>query len=194
MRYLVIGLSCMLICACAPQDIVLLDLPAAATDDGDGAVARPCIVNRDCPASYMCGRVQCAAPTGRCEPLPLVCSEVSGPICGCDGVTYWNDCVRRLAKVSSSAAGECYDAPALCGGKDNRACPANTYCAHVSPVGVCDPMEPGRCWGMPTTCPTGVKIGTYNCAAPQEPANCVGLCAAIKSELPHVLSAADVCR
>src|SRR5262249_6217200 len=46
--------------------------------------------------------------TGICTAPPPSCAAVpSQPVCGCDGVTYRNDCERRRAGVSRSHKGPC---------------------------------------------------------------------------------------
>jgi|SRR5437867_1058055 Kazal-type serine protease inhibitor-like protein len=60
----------------------------------------------------------CELPTGSCFfPIGLgVCTKRPGacarirdfrPVCGCDGKTYPNDCVRRMRGVSKSHDGAC---------------------------------------------------------------------------------------
>jgi hypothetical protein len=44
---------------------------------------------------------------GACMPVPAECPEVSEPVCGCDGVTYENDCARRAATVPKDHDGAC---------------------------------------------------------------------------------------
>jgi hypothetical protein len=51
----------------------------------------------------------CGAPDlpGTCKPVPEFCFEIYKPVCGCDGRSYSNDCVRLHAQVQLDHAGPC---------------------------------------------------------------------------------------
>jgi hypothetical protein len=48
---------------------------------------------------------------GTCVQVPFVCPMIVLPVCGCDGKTYGNDCMRERAKVSLAHPGKCIETP-----------------------------------------------------------------------------------
>jgi hypothetical protein len=64
-----------------------------------------------CPGEAICdfppGQCGFADHQGTCVPRPDVCPEIFAPVCGCDGVTYGNDCERLRAGVALDHDGEC---------------------------------------------------------------------------------------
>jgi hypothetical protein len=44
---------------------------------------------------------------GTCARVPRFCPQIYRPVCGCNGKTYPNDCVRQAAMVSKSHDGKC---------------------------------------------------------------------------------------
>ncbi len=64
-----------------------------------------------CPDKQFCdlapGSCDVPATSGTCVAPPEVCTQQHIPVCGCDGKTYSNDCLRQKAMVSKSYNGEC---------------------------------------------------------------------------------------
>jgi len=48
---------------------------------------------------------------GRCVEVSDACPEFYAPVCGCDGVTYANDCFRQAAKAQKAHDGPCECVP-----------------------------------------------------------------------------------
>ena len=84
------------------------------------------VVAKDPPEGQFCGGIQgLACPVGQfcdiaipnscggadlsgtCRIAPQVCTENYLPVCGCDGVTYGNDCARQAARMQLDHPGEC---------------------------------------------------------------------------------------
>lgn len=158
-----------------------------------GMPSEPCGDVYDCGNSFFCQKESCSAQMGACEPRPVFASPDPEPVCGCDGVTYWNDDMRRQFGVASSTAGECSGYARRCNyGTDCGDFPA--YCAHILPPGRgCDP-EPypppeGTCWVIP---PRPEMVTDSNifllCAGSgiPEPDSCADTHLAIWSQLPHI--------
>ena len=69
------------------------------------------IVGIQCDAGLWCqmpsGQCGVADGAGTCVKAPEICNQIFLPVCGCNGMTYSNDCVRQAAKVSKAHDGKC---------------------------------------------------------------------------------------
>ncbi|HEY6722553.1 MAG TPA: hypothetical protein VI197_00940 [Polyangiaceae bacterium] len=158
-----------------------------------GMTTEPCSDVYDCGNYFFCQKDSCSAAMGACEPRPVLGDPDPDPVCGCDGVTYWNDSLRRQFGVASATPGECSGYARRCNsGEDCGVFPG--YCARILPPGAsCDP-EPyprpeGTCWVIPPR-PEMVTDSTLFllCPTPSMPAPeyCADTHLAIASQLPHI--------
>jgi hypothetical protein len=96
----------------------------------------PACTPGDCPPSYFCelepGTCD-PAGTGHCIEIPSGCDDYYDPECGCDGVTYGNECERRSASQSLLHRGDC-DAAVCAPWLDE--CPPGEMCE----------APPDSCW------------------------------------------------
>jgi Kazal-type serine protease inhibitor domain len=85
---------------------------ASIEDAGFDATSIECNPATPCPEEYFCASTSCGElGVGHCELIDDAnCAEEPyDPVCDCDGVTYFSDCLRRAAKKSMSGTGVCQD-------------------------------------------------------------------------------------
>jgi hypothetical protein len=65
-----------------------------------------------CPEGQICDITFCAFDaSGVCVFAPDACADILAPVCGCNGVTYDNDCYRLLAGAAFAYEGACEEPP-----------------------------------------------------------------------------------
>jgi hypothetical protein len=108
------------------------------------------------PAGAQCGAAD--AP-GVCQAKPEICNDLFAPVCGCDDVTYPNDCNAASKGVSTAHTGACDQADAgsggttaSCGGLLGKGCADGEYCkfAESAMCGAAD--QTGVCTAKPGVC------------------------------------------
>jgi hypothetical protein len=185
--------------ACTSEEIVLAHLPPPP-DAGVPSENKRCVDATDCSATAFCAHKACDDVAGTCEALPVVCDEAPMPVCGCDGVTYWNDCLRRAAGIAAMTPGECAEAARVCRGAQKGGhggfgpdddCPAGAFCARLlpsmpigTPTGGCPSDVPGTCWALPAVCPERGGPDRWTACEPGA-IGCTSTCEAIRTGRPH---------
>jgi len=171
---------------CPAVDVVVAEQQAA--DDGgeaglQDAGPQTCTQPSDCSAAEYCDKAGCGATAGVCALRPPTCPDTEADVCGCDGVVYWNDCLRRRDGVASSTMGQCAPHIARCGGPKDNACPvADAVCARLdlSGQGGCVDLG-GVCWVLPDSCPEDAGGPRFAACGPP-PLSCSDLCDALRSQ------------
>lgn len=165
---------------CAPMDVELALVPAPP-DGGLPARDRPCASAGDCPPGAFCDKRDCVTALGVCRPRPVACGSEPGAVCGCNGVTYWNDCLRRQNGIEGMSPGECAS-PVVCG-TGLPACPdPDAVCGRAFATAAACTVDPeGTCWVLPPACPPPGGPGFVPCAG----GACVDVCVALRSQVPH---------
>jgi hypothetical protein len=127
----------------------------------DGPVEKTCTVSATTGEASGCALDEyCDAPTcasGVCRRRPISLPDFN-PICGCDGVTYWNDHFAgsrgRSTRLGSGACGGGSSLTKVCGGFASRSCPnPDMQCVSSgTDPSTCTTTDlGGLCWSIPTT-------------------------------------------
>ena len=148
-------------CGCAPYTCPDggNDPKDAGSDAPSGctwsAVVNPCGAGKYCAVGKDCGQ-------GVCLPLGEKETTNRSPVCGCDGVTYWNESVAAKNGMSIQKTGACAADGKTCGGlAGGTGCPNGSKCNYrvANEAGCKQSDKTGTCWMIPSTCPA-VVIGS----------------------------------
>ena len=141
-----------LVCGCDGRTWPWCDAVAAGVSIADDD---PCpdscggIAGIPCPDGQFCelpeGQCGSADLEGQCVPMNGACPEFYSPVCGCDGVTYANDCFRQAAGAQKAHDGACDGCASLLD------CLPNEYCQSTD--GQCGVL-PGVCTFVEQVCDT----------------------------------------
>jgi len=163
--------------------------PDARSSDGATDGSSPGACGQPCTPTQFCELPTCNASSGgSCVLRPTgICNTLAMPQCGCDGITYSNECQRRSAGVSKLKDGFCTctkTPPAMCCYENNHCtrpgsrCSPNADCVNDM-AGVCVPAAlAGTCWldsdcQAPRVC-KGARICPCmaSCLLPDAPGTC----------------------
>ncbi|MBN1769646.1 MAG: hypothetical protein JXB32_00160 [Deltaproteobacteria bacterium] len=126
------------------------DAETPADVPGDAEPACGPFPGGGCAATEVCDIRSCLdGASGVCVARPDGCYAVDDPVCGCDGVTYGNDCERLRAGAALAYAGAC-GSGSLCGGLAGFRCPDGEACD----IHGCWPDASGTCVPAHGSCDT----------------------------------------
>jgi len=114
-----------------------------AASDGACPSGTDCRSNLECGRGQWCSGMGCDT-AGSCTAIPRACPDIFAPVCGCDGMTYGNDCEAAAAGVRVASSGACSSGG---GCTSNAECGRTEYCAGTG----CD--TPGTCMARSEICP-----------------------------------------
>jgi len=162
--------------------------PSVGASGAAGAGGMTCTTNEECPAAWLCRKTSCGDPTGHCEVRPVFCDDNFMPVCGCDHVTYWNECYRRRSGQAASFADDCTAGAHAC--FDSADCPVGAYCQHLLPRGIScsQTVGAGTCWVTPDVCSEAPdQMHWKACETPGDAGTgCISTCLAVQSGRPYV--------
>jgi hypothetical protein len=146
-----------------------------------------CRRSTDCSGDSYCGKASCSASSsGTCQFFPVQCSGDENPVCGCDGITYFNDCWRQAAGIAFSSQGPCRPGGAsTCGAGADAGCPDGAVCAQLlgSAPATCSTNAQEICWVLPPQCPSADVIppdlNLWDSCLPGD-LHCVNTCMALR--------------
>lgn len=120
----------------------------------DAIIWTTCISTGVCGEGKTCDLAGCAAEGYvTCIPTPGDCGSEEAPVCGCNGVTYGNDCLRVKSGFALDHAGAC-EGEAFGNCSATEPCPEGQVCdlrsCAADASGICM-LQPISCNGMQST-------------------------------------------
>lgn len=167
------------------------DAPVAGSSGDSGYT---CTNNDDCPGpGWLCSKSTCGSASGLCKPRPLECEASHAPVCGCDGITFWNDCLREQRGEPSSTMGDCGANAKPC--KDDSECAGGNCAKQVPNPDACGQPGRGVCFVTPPECVVAPESHWwFACSSlPGGAAPCLTTCQAVQTGQPFVGAPKGAC-
>ncbi len=143
-----------------------------------GGLGASCNPFAPCATGFYCDSTACGA--GSCRPTSPSTNNQYSPVCGCDGITYFNPSVAVAYGVSIRSSNVCAkndSATKVCGGLQMDPCGGSAKCGMVTISTNCT-TPAGICWQLPPTCPATPAIKFCG-------ASCGSVCDAIAAQIPY---------
>jgi hypothetical protein len=159
-------------------------VPESGTVDGgsaDAIVGTTCSKTAGCKlASEYCKLAHCGDLTGTCA-SPGAAFAVYAPVCGCDGVTYWNASFAESFGVSVSHHDPCLGPEGMTCDFDGG-CGSGGLCVRDLGVtgGTCMAPGKGRCWRKPGETDCAATVGDSGGSVSTCTGACKTRCQAVK--------------
>ncbi|HYP91032.1 MAG TPA: hypothetical protein VEQ59_22860 [Polyangiaceae bacterium] len=162
---------------------------AAGASGGSSSGEQTCASNKDCPQDWYCEKVGCSAASGACALRPKRILSDYAPVCGCDGVTYWNDVVRRQLGQALFEDAPCSTTARVCNFGPDCGLDFMSCSRLASPGESCGSSPQGVCWTLPPNCPDPKNDPDVwqDCRPPSSSGAppCLDTCNAIRIERPQ---------
>lgn len=150
---------------------------------GPGGLGSPCTHGgAPCDQGFYCDAMGCGA--GTCQPVLGVAQQTKdyAPVCGCDGVTFFNVSLAKIAGMAVSHGGACSAQEGVACTKQVL-CPTGLSCnAEVANQAACVPVPQaaGFCWRVPLGCDANGPVRGRGCLN----AVCADRCSLIQGQNP----------
>jgi hypothetical protein len=149
---------------------------------GAGPEREPCESIKDCEEGELCVKPSCGKVAGE-----GVCTKAGkSPVCGCDGITYFNGALAISESADVRNQGACKgESATTCEGECKG---DNTHCGIVElRGGDCEAKAGGVCWRLPAECPSD-DVTLYNLCGSEK---CLSLCEAVQEGIHAVPGGLD---